>query len=168
MKLKLFVVTFFVLLSSISMAQNKNFVQRCEGTWQGTMFMYAYGNLRDSVTIRLTVQPFAGEAGHWYWKTEYLSEKMPMTKDYTLVQQSDYVFELDEGDGVTLLNYVHGNKMHSLFEVAKTWLTASYELVNESLIFEVTSGTKSKDKSKGVTNYTVDFIQRATLVKAQP
>lgn len=145
----------------------QSFPERCEGRWQGMMQIWSKGVLMDSVGIVFTVQPFAGEAGRWNWKTEYISEKMPLTKNYTLIEKSEQSNEylMDEGDGVVLTNYVFGNKMYSLFKVGKIWLTASYEFVAEYLIFEVTSGNKTNEKSKGVENYSFDFLQRVVLKK---
>jgi len=140
----------------------------CEGTWQGTMNIWSHGRLMDSVKIKLTILPLMDERGAYTWKTEYLSEKNPMVKDYVIYQQNDNVLEyiIDEGDGVLLTNYVFGYKMYNMFKVGKTWLTSSYEFLQDKLIFEVTSGSVSKVKSKGgVTNYTYDFLQRAILTR---
>jgi hypothetical protein len=157
----------FLLVASITSASSQPFPQRCEGTWKGTMYIWSKGTLVDSVGIVFTVQPMLNEAGVWIWRTEYISEKMPMTKNYTLRQNQNQFneFWMDEGDGVLLTNYVFGNKMYSSFKVEKSWLTASYELVDKQLIFEVTSGEVSKVKSKGVTNYSCDFLQRVVLTK---
>lgn len=165
---KLFLVLFFAIgLVPETFAQS--FPERCEGKWEGTMHIWAKGMLVDSVGILFSVQPFAGEAGYWYWKTEYVSEKVPMVKDYTLIQKQDTPneFLMDEGDGVVLTNYVFGNKMYGLFRVGKVLLTSCYELVGEHLIFEVTSGQKEKTKSKGVTNYSYSFLQRVVLKRIE-
>lgn len=145
----------------------ESFPQRCEGKWEGIMHIWSRGVLIDSVEVLFTVQPIDNELGTWTWKTEYISEKMPLTKNYKLIQKGEQSNEylLDEGDGVVLTNYTFGNKMYSLFKVGKIWLTASYEFVAQYLIFEVTSGKKSKEKSKGVKNFTFDFLQRVQLTK---
>lgn len=145
--------------------KTQHFVEECEGVWFGSMQIYARGVLVDSVAVRLTVTPIPSEENRWVWNTEYLSDKMPMTKAYVLIQQSESTFLLDEGDGVLLTNTVFGNKMYSLFKVDKTWLTASYELLGDTLIFEVTSGQRSKQKSKDAKNYSVDYVQRVVLKK---
>ncbi|MBI3135349.1 MAG: hypothetical protein HYZ14_11800 [Bacteroidetes bacterium] len=165
-------ISFFILLLLIVVSNGiygQNFAQRCEGEWQGTMYIHqTYGDslLTDSVVVAFTVTPFGGEAGYWIWNMEYLSEKTPVTKAYTLIQKSDTQFLLDEGDGIVLPNYVAGSKMYSTFEVDGTWLTASYEFVNETLVFEVTSGHVSEPYSKGeVTGYTIDVVQRVVLIR---
>ncbi|MBK9592409.1 MAG: hypothetical protein IPO32_13260 [Crocinitomicaceae bacterium] len=159
----------FLLLASVIFGNSfaASFPERCEGRWQGMMYIWSKGVLRDSVGIIFTVQPIATEVRAWTWTTEYISEKMPMTKAYKLIQKSELSneFLLDEGDGVVLTNYVFENKMYSLFKVGKIWLSSSYEFLNESLVFEVTSGIKSKVESKGVLNFTFDFLQRVILKK---
>lgn len=162
--------TFIMVFVSFTFAWNassRSFPQRCEGNWKGTMHIWSKGQIRDSVDVVFTVAQSAEESGRWIWKTEYLSEKMPMVKNYTLIEKAESSNEylLDEGDGVVVTNYVFGNKMYSNFKVGKNWLTASYELIDELLIFEVSSGVVSKEKTTGVTNYTIDFLQRVELLK---
>ncbi|MFN8353762.1 MAG: hypothetical protein U0Y10_04940 [Spirosomataceae bacterium] len=156
-----------LLLSSVSVvAQHQHsFVEACMGTWKGTMYIYNKGVLRDSVAVRLTVAK-TDQPEVWTWKTEYLSEKMPMTKDY-LLRVRDAVkkqYVTDEGGGVELLEYVFGNKMYCVFETNQVVLTSSYELrsANE-LIFEVTSG--KKQETSPVVNYSVDNLQRVVFRK---
>ena len=106
----------------------------------------------------------------WTWKTDYRSEKMPVTKDYILRKDSkaENTFLLDEGDGVILTNYLTGNKLYSNFETEGIFLTSSYELVDKRLVFEVTSGKKLNEaEESGVTNYSVDFVQRVVFQKVK-
>lgn len=166
---KFFLITAFSLIGLVTSVFAQSFPERCEGTWKGTMYIWSKGILRDSVGIVFTVNPLQGEVLSWNWKTQYLSEIMPMTKNYTLIQSQNQEneFLMDEGDGVVLTNYVFENKMYSLFKVKNNWLTACYELRDDQLIFEVTSGEVSKVSSKGVTNYSFDFLQRVVLKKVQ-
>ena len=132
------------------------FVDKCLGQWQGTMYIYAQGKLRDSVAVRLSVKPTADPAA-WQWKTEYLSAKMPMTKDYTLrLKDADkQVYVTDEGGGIELYDY--------LFETSGVMLTSSYELVGDTLVFEVTSGKKIDQPKAPVQNYTTANLQRVVF-----
>lgn len=161
--IRFFWLIFFSLKISLAMADP--FPTLCEGTWQGTMNIWSHGRLMDSVKIKLTILPLLDERASYSWKTEYLSETNPMVKDYIIYQKEGSIYEyiIDEGDGVLLTNYIYDSKMYNLFKVGKTWLTSSYEFLGDRLIFEVTSGAKSKLKSKGVVNYTFDFLQRAVL-----
>jgi hypothetical protein len=160
-------IIILLLLSSFNQkifAQN-NFVENCIGNWSGTMYIFSKGNIVDSVKVKLTIA-ITTEKDVWTWKTEYLSEKMPMTKDYKLrvKDKAKGIYLTDEGDGLMLEDYLFENKMYSVFEVQGILLTSSYELRNQNeLIFEVTSGKKIEQNSKEVTNFTVNNLQRVVF-----
>jgi len=157
-----FLVVSFLFTGALY-AQN-SFVQKCLGTWQGTMYMYHDGKLRDSVNVKLIVANTA-DTGVWVWKTEYLSEKFPMVKDYKLKVKDNAknIYLTDEGDGLTLDNYLVADKMYSLFETEQIFLTANYELRDDKLIFEVTSGKKLAATHPEVNNYSVSDVQRVVF-----
>ncbi len=98
---------------------------------------------------------------------QYLSQKMPMTKNYVLriKDREKLVFVTDEGDGVELTDYQTGDKLYSVFETSGFLLTASYELQGEFLIFEVTSGKKQDPPVKDITVYSTTSVQRAVLIR---
>lgn len=137
------------------------------GTWEGNMKIYAFGVLKDSVDIRLTIAP--KDSVSWIWRTDYLSKKLPMTKDYVLVKGDSNCYITREGDGIDLINYVFGNKFYSTFETEGIFLTSSYELLpSGTLIFEVTSGKKKNSVGYPVvTNYSVEYLQRVLLKKTR-
>ncbi len=141
----------------------QSFPDRVVGTWTGIMYIYKEGSIRDSVTVRLTVSKGA-TPGTWPWKTEYLSAKMPMTKDYVLrlVDPAKQTYVTDEGGGVELTDYLFDNKLYCVFETHGVLLTSSYELRGDELIFEVTSGKKLPGDSE-VLNYTIPNLQRVVL-----
>jgi hypothetical protein len=117
----------------------KSFPDQCIGTWKGMMYIYAYGNLRDSVQV------------------DYIMRRDP---------KSAHTFLLDEGDGVVLTNYLTGTKLYSNFETEGILLGSSYEFIGGNLVFEVTSGKKLNEaEESGVTNFSVDFVQRVVLKK---
>lgn len=162
MKLRFCLLLFFVAFTQTANAQ-ANFAERCLGVWEGKMLIYSNLIVKDTVPIKLTVARTAIK-DDYIWKTEYLSATRPMTKDY-LLRVKDLekgVYVTDEGGGVELLNYLHADKLYSVFETAGVMLTASYELRGKELIFEVTSGKKLEVK-QGVVNYSVPNLQRAVL-----
>lgn len=154
-----FLALLFILIANFSFSQQR-FGDRCTGTWQGEMYIYNKGKLVDSVTVQLTVAPINDTA--WTWKTDYLSAKMPMTKDYKLLYDQQNIYLTDEGDGVVLTNYHFANKLYSIFETEGVTLTASYELIGDALVFEVTSGNKLV-AANGISSITVDFLQRVVF-----
>ena len=143
-----------------------SFGDRCIGSWEGMMYIYSKGTLKDSVSVRLTVQK-ANTSNTWTWKTEYLSAKLPMTKDYILrlPDPSTNKYITDEGDGIELTDYLYGNKLYSIFETHDVFLTSTYELHDKELIFEVISGKKEASTHPEINTYSTDNLQRVVLKK---
>lgn len=147
------------IFSSIS----NNFPERCLGVWEGTMKMYSYDKLRDSVKVRFTAARTDVD-GTYIWKTEYLSKTTPMVKDYKLLvddlDKGKYI--LSEGNGIELVEYCVDNKLYSLFKVQDIWLTSTTELIDKKLIFEVTSG-RELNQVNGIKNYSFTNLQRVVM-----
>lgn len=143
----------------------ENFANKCIGKWEGMMYIYGKGQLRDSVPVELLVQK-TNQDTVWKWKTSYLSKTMPAVKDYNLIlkDSKSQTYATDEGDGIQLMDYQFNNKLYSVFETHGVMLTSSYELQGNQLIFEVSSGKKFEDK-KEVTNYSVLNLQRVVFKK---
>lgn len=134
------------------------------GEWEGTMYIMSKGKVRDSVGIVFTAA--ATDDPHaWTWRTQYLSEKLPMTKDYILRldDAENKVYLTDEGDGLVLYDYLFGNKLYSVFETSGFLLTSSYEFRENEIIFEVTSGKALSEEKKDVNNFSVLNVQRVVL-----
>jgi len=157
----------FLLITSAASAQ-LSFPDRCVGVWSGTMHLYKYGKLTDSVAVQLTVSRIDEQS--WTWRTEYLSQKMPMTKDYVLrlKDAAKNLYVTDEGDGLLLTDYLTGNKLYSVFETHDVMLTSSYELQGERLVFEVTSGKKEPQVHAEVNTWSTTNVQRVVLKKLKP
>lgn len=148
--------TLLILMSQSTIAQTGNFGKECLGTWKGTMHMYSQGRLRDSVSVVLEVTQQNDSV--FGWKMDYLSEKMPVTKDYRLIHKGRNHYQTDEGDGIILDGYLFGKRLISVFETGGILLTSAYELRKDELYFEVTSSNKEKSDSE-VQSYQVGFLQ---------
>lgn len=146
-----------------SHSRQLRFPEKCIGTWSGTMQIYSLGILQDSVKVVLTVSDMGNES--WAWRTAYISEKMPVTKDYVLKAKRDEptIFILDEGDGTELIEYAFANKLYSFFETEGVFLSSTYELVEGQLTFEVTSGKKIENTQTQIANYSADVLQRVVF-----
>lgn len=158
-------IAFCILFSWLSLNAQTSFPEKCLGIWTGTMHIYNRGSLVDSVTIKLNVTR-TNAPDTFVWKTEYLSEKFPMVKDYKLVisDAGKGVFITDEGDGIILMDYLFENKLYSVFETQGILLTSTYEWLGNQIIFEVTSG-KELQTTHGVKSYSVLNLQKAILRK---
>lgn len=141
------------------------FPEKCLGIWEGMMYIYNQGMLRDSVRVKFTAAKTETD-GTYIWKTEYLSTTRPMVKDYKLVVDvlNKGRYFLDEGDGLKLMKYNFDNKLYSLFKVNDIYLTSSTELFDDRLVFEVTSG-KEIDEVQGIKNYSFTNVQRVVMRK---
>lgn len=130
------------------------------------MLIYQKGQLKDSVSVLLTVTQL--DSSSWSWKTEYLSEKMPVTKDYILRCKDRIKNEYltDEGDGITLNEYIFENKCYSVFETNGMILTSRYELITPDLLsFEVTSSKPADMIGAELRNYDMTTLQTVRLIK---
>lgn len=145
--------------SGLAHAQTQ-FPETFLGIWKGTMYIYKAGALTDSIQVKFTVEK-TSDPGVYTWRTEYISDLLPMVKEYTLrlydAEQNLYV--IDEGNGIELKSHLIKNKLYSIFKTNDRLLTASYEVRRDSLIFEVTSGI-ALEENKGITNFSVTDLQR--------
>lgn len=144
-----------------------NFPEKCLGTWEGIMKIYKNNTLRDSVKVRFTAAR-TNFQGVYTWKTEYFSATTPMIKDYKLVVDDldKGLYKIDEGNGVELIAYNVDNKLYSMFKVNDIWLTASTQLRDDKLIFEVTSG-KQTNEVKSITNYSFSNVQKVIMTRIE-
>ena len=158
-------ITFVFFIFLINATSKAQFVVR-EGKWKGKMKIYQESVALDSIDVIMSITPRIKDSV-WQWKTEYLSPKMPMTKDYELrvFDRKKGAYITDEGDGVLLSDYGFGNKLMSHFSTEGIMLTATYEWIGNRLIFEVTSGKADSNSSSGVTPYTIKHLQRGELIK---
>ncbi len=159
-----FLISFLTNIYTPTKAQTL-FADKCLGKWQGIMYMYGKGQLKDSVPVELVVEK-TSTPNTWTWKTTYLSKTMPAVKDYKLILKdtATQTYATDENDGIELMDYNFINKLYSIFETHNVMLTSSYELQGNYLIFEVTSG-KKLEGMKEVNNYSVLNLQRVVFKK---
>jgi len=129
------------------------------------MYIYSRGVLRDSVWVRHVVNPI--DSSSWTWRTEYLSDKLPMVKDYVLRARDKAGIEyvIDEGGGIEIPMHLVGNRLYGIFETQGILLTASDELTPEGLILEVVSARRVSQSDSLVINFQVNAVQRALLKK---
>ncbi len=153
-----------MFLGSLTLSGQQHFPDQWSGKWEGMMYLQKEGISHDSVLMTMTIAP-TEETEVWTWKTEYQSPETPIVKDYVLkvVNAKTKEYVIDELNGIVLPSYLFGNKLYSVFDVQGSLLTCSYELIEEQLIFEVTSGKRLEGEQEGVGTYTVSNLQRAIL-----
>ena len=162
---KLTLILLLNLLFSGLLYSQTEFAEKCMGTWKGVLYIYNNGNLVDSADSKLIVKEDTID-NSWLWRTEYTSPKYNIVKDYKLIYKEKNHFVTDENNGIILNNYLYGNKLYSIFSVKENILTATYELINGNLIFEVTFGKKmDKEMHEDVYSYSTPTLQRVVYSK---
>jgi len=154
---------FFIYLISVSTFSQAQILKDWHGNWEGMMYIYGKGALRDSVPVLLTVATINDST--LVWRTEYKSVSQPMVKDYKmkLIDLAKGIYGTDEGNGLVLTNYLVERTLYSVFEVQGILLTATYRLEGDQIVFEVTSGKKDTIEMEGVSNYSVPNLQKVQL-----
>ena len=141
------------------------FPERCIGEWEGYMKIYVKGSVVDSIFTKFTCKKTDVE-NEFIWKTEYLSEKQPVIKDYKLIKDKNNkgVYKLNEGNEITLLLTEGENQIHSTFKVDEFVLNSTNQLLNDKLIFEIVT-SKPQDTIDQVINYSILNIQRTEFIR---
>ena len=162
--MKQVLIFFILLLFTFPISGQNYFPDQCTGVWEGLMTIYANGEAKDSVPVKMTIEKVP-DTLIWKWKTEYLSEKYPITKDYKLVLEdpTSNRYLLDENNGIFLYAYVYGNKMYSNFEVEGTYINSVYILNGDELIFEITSGKESGMTTNDIRKFSILNLQQSIL-----
>lgn len=160
-------IILFLLWSHTVSAQN-NFPDKCIGKWSGMMMIYQKGILRDSVLVELHVKKINDTS--WAWKTEYISPKMPITKDYILrlKDKATHHYVTDEGDGIVLNESIFENKCFSVFITNEMLITSRYELISPDILsFEVTSSRSAQMIGGELRNYDVTSLQSVLFTRVK-
>lgn len=111
----------------------------------------------------------------------YQAEGRPEDKREYEIKSMDkrqFHFVTDEKNSILIDDYLIANKLISKFEVQGTWLVSSYELKDNTIVFEIVSGkadspaTSGSSKSNGeeipaVNSYQIYSWQRAVLTKVK-
>lgn len=164
--LRYLLIPYLVLQAGIhdTMAQ-QSFPEKCIGNWEGTLFIYNQGQLRDSVAVNLEVSP-TPDPVTFQWKTTYNSENHPMVKDYTMVIDTSAAntYILKEEENVELFMYSFDNKLYSLFETESNMLSSTYEIRKDTLYFEVNSAT-TQATGPVVTSFNIGYLQKVKFVR---
>lgn len=157
----------FMLVIGSAIGQN-SFTDKAIGVWRGQMSIHQKGVKVDSVDIEFTVAK-TDTSGVWVWKTQYLSVKYPILKDYLLrlKDKSTSHYIIDEGDNLVLDCHIIGDKMYSTFETNGNLLTASYEFINDKFIFEVTMARRNPKAHPTVDTYYTSVVQRVVMERVR-
>jgi len=142
-------------------------------TWKGKMQWMTAGKAVVEYSAQLKIVP-ADTAGQYTWTISYGDEGKD-NRPYLLkpVDTAMGHWVVDEGDGIILDSYVHGNSIHGAFTVEEATLVDNYKVEGDKLFVEFftiilkdkhTSGKGTKDTpfvdSYKIANYHTGVLRK--------
>lgn len=143
------------------------------GNWKGELEWIVTGKPVQKFTMQLTIQP-ADTPGHYTWQLIY-GEDYKDNRPYILkpVDTAKGHWVVDEGDGIMLDSYVHGNSIHGAFTVMGNTIVDNYSIMEGRMhveFFSVKLDERSRS-GKGTTDtpfvdsYKISSYQSGVLRK---
>lgn len=174
-----FFLFFISVVTAPGLAQEKNGVQSFPkdfiGNWTGSLIWHPAGKERQTVAMRLNIQPETGKSVY-SWQLIY-GDTAKDNRPYQLKPVDTAVghWVIDENDGILLDGYWIGNRFISTFSVQGNTITAIYWMAGKEMHIEMisTRGVASRESGKGtaevpnVLSYPVNSYQKAILHRAQ-
>ncbi len=174
-----FFLFFISVVTAPGLAQEKNGVQSFPkdfiGNWTGSLIWHPAGKERQTVAMRLNIQPETGKSVY-SWQLIY-GDASKDNRPYQLKPVDTAVghWVIDENDGILLDGYWIGNRFISTFSVQGNTITAVYWLAGKELHIEMisTKVVAYRESGKGtaevpnVLSYPVSSYQKAILYRAQ-
>lgn len=146
------IVTTFIVLFGLSMnAQHYDFPLDWVGDYAGTMHMfYPTVDRIDTVEVHFELKEIIADSS-WTYIMTYKSEKYgDITKAYQMVKPSkdnDYLFHLDEKDGIIIEQILMDNTFYSSFSVMGSYISSRMRRVEGGIEFEITSAKEEATSS---------------------
>lgn len=143
------------------------------GHWKGKLQWMVAGKPTQEFSMQLNIQP-ADTTGQFTWQIIY-GEEGKDNRPYLLkpVDTTKGHWVVDEGDGIVLDSYVHGNAIHGAFTVQGNTIVDNYRLDGGKMFVEffsirladkTTSGKGSAD-TPFVDSYRIASYQVGVLSK---
>ncbi len=165
-------IVIFVLITSISFAQNKNTFNEKDwlGNWKGTLLIIVAGKSSE-VKMYLTIAK-TDTPQKYSWKTTYGEGAKMIEKNYYMIakdlERGEWL--LDEENTILIDFFFGDNQFHSFFEIQDILLSTRYVSANDKIFVEVLSSQKAKSNKSGtgkeeVISYPIYVIQKAELTK---
>ncbi len=136
--------TLFLLLAGFSLqAQSYDFPEDWIGDYAGTMIMY-YPTVQrmDTAEVHFELKELIADSV-WTYIMTYSSKKYgEIIKDYVIVKPSkedNYLYHLDERDGIVIEQILMANTFYSSFSVLGSYISSRMKRVEGGIEFEITS-----------------------------
>jgi hypothetical protein len=145
------------------------------GNWAGKLQWMVAGKPAQSFTMQLRIQP-ADTPGHYTWQIIY-GDNNKDNRPYILkpVDTAKGHWVVDEGDGIVLDSYVHGNSIHGAFTVKGNTIVDNYSIINGQMHVEFLSirleeknrSGKGTEATPFVDSYKISSYQSGILMKVK-
>ena len=128
-----------------------NFPQDWLGNYAGIMYAYYPGSERvDKIQVFFELHD-TKDADNWIYRLSYSNEKFgDIVKDYLLTKptgEANYMYHLDEKDGIVIEQPLIDDTFYSSFTVANTWISSRMRRVEGGIEFEVVSANQKASLS---------------------
>lgn len=119
------------------------------GNWKGKIQWLMAGKSPREFSMQLRIQP-GDSIGHYSWAIIYGDEGKD-NRPYKLkpVDVANGHWVVDEGDGIILDSYIHGNAIHGAFTVQGSTIIDNYRVENGKMFVEFFSIKLSDKKTSG-------------------
>lgn len=158
-------------VSGTSLFAQTNPLAAWQGNWAGTLEIYNTKGLTQTVAMELNVKQLSDTS--WTWQIVYGEGEARQPRNYELLtteEPGQYI--IDEKNSIELyLSLIH-NGFFSFFQVGKSKLLISYELVDDAIHFRTHSANTDSEYQTGkaenvplVLSWKTGAYQKAVLKK---
>jgi hypothetical protein len=163
-----------IFITAVALAQQQNkFPLNFIGHWKGKLQWMVAGKPSQSFAMQLIIKP-ADSLGQYTWQIIYGDDKKD-NRPYILkpIDTAKGHWIVDEGDGIMLDSYVHGNCIHGAFTVQNNTIVDNYCVQGNKMMVEFfsirladkTQSGKGTDETPFVDSYKVSSYQTGVLTK---
>lgn len=130
------IIALLAMAVSLQAQDSTAFPRNFIGTWKGKMQWITAGKPAVEYSAQLKIVP-ADSAGQYTWTITYGDEGKDV-RPYLLKQVNASLghWVVDEGDGIVLDSYVHGNSIHGAFTVEDATLVDNYKVEGDKMFVE--------------------------------
>ncbi|MEM9991458.1 MAG: hypothetical protein AAF738_06805, partial [Bacteroidota bacterium] len=155
------IVFFSFLLMSVLNAQSDtlDFPADWVGEWKGALHIYTGAGLQQTVDMELHILPIDTSTAYT-WTIIYGEDKVAGQRPYQLktVDAQKGHYRVDEQNSILLDAYLLGGKLFERFSVMGNLLLATTEVRDETMYYEIVSGTETSIQTTGDTVVKGDTI----------
>ena len=160
----------FLCMFWYTFAPAQSFPADWEGTWEGKLRIFQANQETQSIHMTLQIEPVSDSV--WTWVIQYGPEEAGR-RDYQLLLKDKAAghYAIDEKNGIVLDAFYQAGILYNRFSVSESLLTSRLQLREDSLIYEIISGSMvpiaetggTSEEIPPVQSYGIPTMQRAIL-----